>query len=59
VKSNKTTRKQAALNHRSKEKEAESNINSAAHNQTLKQQKQQNDMIHHLPINANTACQWT
>jgi hypothetical protein len=35
---------------------SESNINSAAHNQTLKQQKQLNDRNHHIPININTEC---
>jgi hypothetical protein len=40
MKANKTMRAQAISNHRRrKEKESESNINSAAHNQTLKQQK--------------------
>jgi hypothetical protein len=34
----------------------ESNIDSAAHNQTLKQQKQLNDRNHHIPINTNTEC---
>jgi hypothetical protein len=38
---NKTMRGQAVPNHRRrKDKESESNIDSAAHNQTLKQQKQ-------------------
>jgi hypothetical protein len=41
---------------RRKDKEAESNIDSAAHNQTLKQQKQLNDKNHHIPINTNTEC---
>jgi hypothetical protein len=40
VKANKTTRGQAVPNHRRrKEKELESDIDPAAHNQTLKQQK--------------------
>jgi hypothetical protein len=39
MKANKTMRGQAAPNHRRKDKELESNINSAAYNQTLKQQK--------------------
>jgi hypothetical protein len=47
---------QAAPNHRRKDKESESNINSAAHNQKLKQQKQLNDRNHHIPININTEC---
>jgi hypothetical protein len=37
---NKTMKEQATTNHRRrKDKKLESNINSAAHNQTLKQQK--------------------
>jgi hypothetical protein len=37
MKANKTMRGQATLNHRRiKNKESESNINSAAHNQTVK-----------------------
>jgi hypothetical protein len=50
-------RGQAAPNHRRrKDKESESNIDSAAHNQTLKQQKQLNDRNHYIPININTEC---
>jgi hypothetical protein len=49
VKVNKTMKGQAAPNHRRKGKKAESNIDSAAHNQTLKQQIQLNDRNHHLP----------
>jgi hypothetical protein len=41
MKANKTTRGQAVSNHRRKDKESESNTDSAGHNQTLKQQKQQ------------------
>jgi hypothetical protein len=53
----KTMRRQAVPNHsRRKGKESESNIDSAAHNQTLKQQKQLNDRNHHIPININTEC---
>jgi hypothetical protein len=55
--SKKTMGGQAVPNHRRiKDKEVESNIDSAAHNQTLKQQKQLNDRNHHIPINANTEC---
>jgi phage gpG-like protein len=43
-------------NYRRKDKELESNIDAAAHNQTLKQQKQLNDRNHHIPININTEC---
>jgi hypothetical protein len=51
---------QAVQKHRRiKDKESESNIDSAAHNQTLKQQKQLNGRNHHIPININTECQWT
>jgi hypothetical protein len=57
MKANKTMRGQAAPNHRRrKDKESESNINSAEHNQTLKQQKQLNGRNHHIPINVNTEC---
>jgi hypothetical protein len=53
-------RGQAVPNHRrKKDKESESNINSAAHNQTLKQQKQLNDRSHHTLNNINTECEWT
>jgi hypothetical protein len=43
-------------NRRRKGKKVENNIDSAAHNQTLKQQKQLNDRIHHIPININAEC---
>jgi hypothetical protein len=50
-------RGQEVLNHRrTKDKESESSIDSAAHNQTLKQQKQLNGRNHHIPINTNTEC---
>jgi hypothetical protein len=43
---------QAIPSHRRrKDKESESNINSAAHNQTLKQQKQLSDNNDHILIN--------
>jgi hypothetical protein len=55
VKANKTMKGQAILNlRRRKGKKVESNIDSAAHNQTLKQQRQLNDRDHHIPINTNT-----
>jgi hypothetical protein len=55
MKANKTIKRQAKQNHkRTKGKKVESNIVSAAHNQTLKQQRQLNDRDHHLPINTNT-----
>jgi hypothetical protein len=51
MKANKIMKGQAVPNHRRrKDKESESNIDSAAHNQTLKQQKQLNG----IPINTNT-----
>jgi hypothetical protein len=47
MKANKTMRGQAAPNHRRrKDKESESNIDSATHNQTLKKHKQLNDRNH-------------
>jgi hypothetical protein len=57
MKANKTMRRQAIPNHRrGKGKESESNVDSAAHIQTLKQQKQLNDRNHHIPTNNNTEC---
>jgi hypothetical protein len=55
MKANKTMTGQEVPNYkRRKEKESERNTDSAAHNQTLKQQKQLNDRNHHIPININT-----
>jgi hypothetical protein len=55
VKANKTIKGQAIPNYRRKKgKNVESKIDSAAHNQTLKQQRQLNDRNHHIPINTNT-----
>jgi hypothetical protein len=55
--SKKTMTAQAAPNHRRrKDKESENNINSAAHKQTLKQQKQLNDRNYHITTNINTEC---
>jgi hypothetical protein len=57
MKENKTMKGQAVPNHRRRKgKKVESNIDSAEHNQTLKQQKQLNDRTHHIPINTNTEC---
>jgi hypothetical protein len=58
MKANKTMEGQAVLNlRRRKDKESESNIDSAAHNQTLKQQKQLNDRNPHnlsiITLNVN------
>jgi hypothetical protein len=55
MKTNKTMKGQEIPNYRRrKDKEVESNIDSAAYNQTLKQQRQLNDRNHHIPINSNT-----
>jgi hypothetical protein len=57
MKANKTMKRQAVLNHRRKKgKKVESNIDSAAHNQTLRQLRQLNDGNHHIPIKTNTEC---
>jgi hypothetical protein len=47
-------------NHRrKKDKESETNIDSTAHNQTLKKQKHLNGRNHHILVNINTKYQWT
>jgi hypothetical protein len=57
MKANKTMRGQAVPNHRRrKNEESESNTDSVAHNQILKQQRQLNERDHHIPININTEC---
>jgi hypothetical protein len=57
MKANKTMIGQTAPNHRRRKgKKVESNIDSAAHNQILNQQKQLNDRNHHIPINTNIDC---
>jgi hypothetical protein len=57
MKANKTMRGQAVPKHRRrKDKESGSKIDSAAHNETIKQQKQLNDRNHHIPININIKC---
>jgi hypothetical protein len=56
MKAYKTMKGQAVPNHRRKGKKVESNIELAAHNQTLKQQMQLNERNHHIPINTNTEC---
>jgi hypothetical protein len=58
MKANKTARGWAVSSHRRRDRESERNIDSAAHNQTLKQQKQLNGRNHHIPININTEYQW-
>jgi hypothetical protein len=42
--------------HRRKDKETESNTDSAAHNQILKQHEELNDRNHYISINTNTDC---
>jgi hypothetical protein len=57
MKANKIMKGQAKLSHRRRKgKKAKSNIDSAAHNQTLKQQRQLHDRDHHVLINTNTKC---
>jgi hypothetical protein len=57
MRANKTMRGQAVSNHRRrKDKESESNINSAAHNQTLKELKL-NGRNYQISINISTECQ--
>jgi hypothetical protein len=54
MKANISTRGLAVSNHRRrKDKESESSTDSAAHNQTLKQQKQLDNRNHHTPIVRN------
>jgi hypothetical protein len=55
MKANKAMKGQAVPNHRRRKgKKVESNIDSATHNQTLKQQNDLNDRSHH--ISTNTEC---
>jgi hypothetical protein len=55
VKANKTMEGQAIPNHRRRKgKKVESNIDSATHNQILKQQRQLNDRDHCISIKTNT-----
>jgi hypothetical protein len=56
MKVNKTMGTQATPNHRRKDKESERNMDSSAHDQTLKQDTQLNDRKHHITININTEC---
>jgi hypothetical protein len=52
-----TMKGQAEPKHRRRKgKKGESNIDLAAHNQILKQQRQLNDRNQHIPINTNTEC---
>jgi hypothetical protein len=60
MKANKTTRLWVVSHcRRKKDKESDSSIDSAAHNQSLKQQKQLNGRNHHIPVNINTEWEWT
>jgi hypothetical protein len=52
-----TIREQEISKHRRKDKEPQSSIGLAGHNQILKQQTQLNGRIHHTPININTEYQ--
>jgi hypothetical protein len=55
MKANKTMKRHAIPNHRRrKDRESESNTDSAAHNQILKKQKQLKERNHLIPININT-----
>jgi hypothetical protein len=54
VKAHKTMKGRAVPNHRRKGKKVESNIDSAAPNQTLKQQRQLSDRNYHIHINTNS-----
>jgi hypothetical protein len=48
---------QAKANPRTRKgKKVQSNTDSAAHNQTLNQQRQLHDRDHHVPISTNTEC---
>jgi hypothetical protein len=50
-------KEQAVPNHRRKKgKQVDCNINLAAHNQTLKQEKQLNDRNQHIHTNTDTEC---
>jgi hypothetical protein len=57
VKANKTMKGQAIPNHRRRKgKKVESNIDSATHTQTLKQQRKLNDRDYQITINTNNEC---
>jgi NAD+--asparagine ADP-ribosyltransferase len=57
MKAKKTMKGQAEPNRRRrKSKKAENDIDSATHNQILKQQRQLNDRDNHILINTNTKC---
>jgi hypothetical protein len=57
MKANKTMKGHETPNHRRRKgKEAKSNTDSAAHNQTFKQLRQLYDRDHHVLINTNIEC---
>jgi hypothetical protein len=57
MKASKTMKRTEVSNlRRRKDKKSESIIDSAAHTQILKQQKQLNGRNHYIPININTEC---
>jgi hypothetical protein len=57
MKAYKTMKGHAAPNHmRRKGKKVENNIDVAAHNQTLEQQRKLNNRNHLIPINTNIEC---
>jgi hypothetical protein len=57
MKADKKMKGQEEPNHRRrKSKKVKSNIDSAAHNHTLNQQRQLHDRDHHIPINTNSEC---
>jgi hypothetical protein len=57
MKANKTINGKPIPNHRRRKgKKVESDIDSAAHNQTLNQERQLHDRDHHVLINTNTEC---
>jgi hypothetical protein len=57
MKAYKAMKGQSTPNHRRRKgRKVESNIDSAAHNQTLKQQRQLSNRKHHIPISTNIEC---
>jgi hypothetical protein len=57
MRENKTMKVHSIPKHRRKKsKNVESNIDSAAHNQTLNEQRQLHDRDPHVLVNTNTEC---
>jgi hypothetical protein len=57
MKAYKAMKGESTPNHRRRKgRKVESNIDSAAHNQTIKQQRQLSNRNHHIPINTNIEC---